>query len=106
MLTSNWAQSETSIRVIRRTGLLSVAFQGLSRPRPFFKTFNAVYPDLSDCPWPVSEDDCKTNVFGNFQSEIFSKGRKYDQIGGPETLYLGNGSSELGVFGEYKHSIL
>ena len=47
------AQSQTSVRMSRGTGLLRVASHGLSHP--FLKTFTAVFPDLTDRPW-VSED--------------------------------------------------
>ena len=45
--------SKTRIRMSCRTALLSVAFQGLSRP--VFKTFAAVFSDPTDRPW-VSDD--------------------------------------------------
>ena len=55
MLASDFfcAQSETSIRISRRTGSLRIVSWGLSRP--FMKTFDAVHSDPNDRPW-VSEE--------------------------------------------------
>ena len=46
LLTSD---SETNIRMSRGTASITVASQGL--PRPFLKTFAAVYPNPTDRPW-------------------------------------------------------
>ena len=48
MLTSDWAQKQTSIRICRRTGSLIVLSPGLSCP--FLKTLAAFFPDPTDQP--------------------------------------------------------
>ena len=57
------AQSETSIRMSRATGLLRVASQGFSQP--FVKTLAAVYPDLTDRHRLQSNQQLGTNTRQN-----------------------------------------
>ena len=57
------AQSETSIRMSRGTGLLIVASQGFSQP--FLKTLAAVYPDPTDRHRLQSNQQLGTNTRQN-----------------------------------------
>ena len=57
------AQSETSIRMSRGTGLLRVASQGLSHP--FLKTLVAVYPDPTNRRCLQSNQQLGTNTRQN-----------------------------------------
>ena len=72
------AQSETSIRMSRGTGLLRVASQGFSQP--FLKTLAAVYPDPTDRHCLQSNQQLGTNkrqnITKNKQNKTKTKTKK------------------------------